>query len=163
MNAPQLLKRAVTLAAALTFAGAGTASADTTPMATAGVTYLQESFATISFSLVAQGTPSAADGRFEYRRVADGFDAQSSGVVTCYLQIGNRGYFSGQFDRPFLSGPTEVLFFNGVVVDGDGAGEADSAAVMLGADAPIPCNEVGTMSFLDAIASPIVRGNVVMH
>jgi hypothetical protein len=162
------LKAASTaLVAILALAGAGTASADVTDMATGGVEYqLDWTAGSVSISLVARGTPASAAGRIEYRRVAPGFDANSGGTVTCYLQVGSRGYFSGTFDRPFLSGPTEIRFFSGTVIDGDQmSGGVDRAFVALGADSPIPCADPGTMSFLDAMSanSPVTQGNIQVH
>jgi len=132
-------------------------------MATGAVAY--EGFVgTESISLVAHGSPADASGWMHFKRDAVlGFGANSEGPVTCYLQIGNRGYFAGEFKRTFLSGPTEIRFFNGIVVDGDQTGEPDSAFVELGADAPIPCNDPGTMAFLDAVSAPAVSGNIVIH
>jgi hypothetical protein len=155
-----LLLAAVMLAAVLVIAGSATASSGG-PMATGSVEF--QGFGTISISLAAQGTPVDATGWMEYRRVAEGFDANSGGPVTCYLQIGNVAYFGGEFRRTFLSGPTEIRFFNGVVVDGEQAGEPDQASVMLGADAPIACDEPGTMTFLFATTTPVNRGNIVVH
>jgi hypothetical protein len=63
-----------------------------------------------------------------------------------------------EFARTFFSGPTEIRFFNGLVVDGDQTGEPDSAAVELSADAPIPCTDSGTNAFLDDVATPVMRG-----
>jgi hypothetical protein len=122
-----------------------------------------QGFGTESIHLLAQGTPAAATGRLVYRRAAPGFDANAAGRITCFLQVGNRGYFSGTFFHPFLSGPTEIRFFNGVVVDASLDGSADEAFVMLGADAPIPCDDPGTMAFLDSMSTRITRGNFVVR
>jgi hypothetical protein len=104
----------------------------------------------VSFSFVASGSPSAATGRVQYQRRATGFEATSAGSVTCYLQVGNRGYLSGTLDRPFLSGPTEIGFFTATVVDGDATGGVDKAIVFLGADHVIPCDDPGNMAFLNS-------------
>jgi hypothetical protein len=154
-------------AAALLVLTSGVAAATTASpnagMATGAVAY--EGFGTVSIALMAQGSPEAARGQMHFRRDAEGegFDANSGGPVTCYLQVGNRGYFAGEFARTFFSGPTEIRFFNGIVVDGDALGEADRAFVTLGADAPIPCDNPGMMAFLDSVSRPVVRGNIIVH
>lgn len=162
----RLIAATMSLAAILAFAG--TASAGVSDMATGGFEYQPEGIPgwSVSIGLVAQGTPASANGRIEYRRIAEGFNANSAGTVTCYLQVGNQGYFSGVFDHPFLSGPTEIRFFSGTVIDGDQiAGGADKAVVTLNADSLIPCDDPGTMSFLDAMStnSPVTHGNVQVH
>jgi hypothetical protein len=157
----RVVSAAAAVGAALLFAVTGIASDGNNDMATGAVTW--EGFGTQSLSLAAQGTPTAASGWMHFRRVVEGFDANSGGPVRCYLQVGNRAYFSGEFARTFFSGPTEIRFFNGLVVDGDQTGEPDSAAVMLSADAPIPCTDSGTNAFLDAVATPVTRGNILVH
>jgi hypothetical protein len=161
----RVLAGAITLGAMLAAASAGAASPDPFDIATGGAEYQLDWIAgSVSFSLVAQGTPTDAGGRIEYRRTAEGFDANSAGKVTCYLQVGNRGYFSGEFDRPFLSGPTEIPFFSGTVIDGDQeSGDGiDHAFVELNADSLVPCDDPGSMAFLDAMAatSPVTHGNI---
>jgi hypothetical protein len=140
----------------------GIAVGDDSGMATGSVSY-QGWAGTETLTLAAWGTPSAAQGWMQFRRVAEGFDANSGGPVECFLQVGNGAYFSGTFTRTFLSGPTEVRYFNGIVVDSDQTGEPDSAFVMLGADAPIPCDDAGTMAFLDSVSFPVVGGNIIVH
>jgi hypothetical protein len=154
---------ALMLLTAAVFVAIGTASPSSAGMATGAVAY--EGFGTVSIALMAQGSPEAASGRMQFRRdvEGEGFDANSGGPVTCYLQVGNRGYFAGEFARTFFSGPTEIRFFNGIVVDGDALGEADKAFVTLGADRPIPCDDPGTMAFLDSVSRPVVRGNIIVH
>ena len=117
---------------------------------------------TVSFSFVAAGTPTDASGRVEYQRRAEGFDANSAGPVTCYLQVGNQAYFSGTFDRPFLSGPTEIAFWYATVIDGDATGGVDKAIVFLAVDHAIACDDPGRMSFLNSevASTPVARGQV---
>jgi hypothetical protein len=157
----RVLSTAVAVGSALLFAVTGIASAGDAGMATGAVTW--QGFGTPSISLVAQGTPTDASGWMQFRRSVEGFDANSGGPVLCYLQVGNRAYFSGVFARTFFSGPTEVRFFNGLVVDGAQFGEPDSVAVALSADAPIPCTTSWENDFLDAVATPVTRGNIVVH
>jgi hypothetical protein len=156
-----LLTATAAIGALLAFAGTSTASPTGGGIAVGAVEY--QGFGTTNIALVAQGTPASAHGWLVYRRAAPGFDANSVGQVTCYAQVGNRGYFSGVFVVPFLSGPTLIRFFNGVVVDASADGSADQAFIALGADAPIPCDEPFMTVFLDAVAATITRGNVLVH
>lgn len=122
----------------------------------------------VDLAFVAQGTPSDATGRVEYRRDWQGFEANTAGSVTCYLQVGNQAYFSGEFDRPFYSGPTAIPYFAATAIDGDWTGDAvDMAVVQLGADHPFACDDAGVMNSLDAMLSQwnsvVVKGNVVVH
>jgi len=137
----------------LTLALAGIATALPQPRAVGSVEYSGvwvPAGGTVKFSFVAAGTPTDASGRVQYQRIATGFDANSAGPMTCYLQVGNQAYFSGTFDRPFLSGPTEIAFWYATVIDGDATGGVDKAIVFLAADHSIACDDPGTMSFLDS-------------
>jgi hypothetical protein len=153
---------AVAVAATVTLTTAGTASSASSGMATGSLRY-EGWLGTESIALVAQGSPVAATGWMQFKRESTLFYANSGGPVTCYLQVGNRGYFTGEFASTFFSGPTEIRFFNGVVVDGDQTGEADRALVTLGADAPIPCDDPGTMTFLDTWNFAATAGNIIVH
>ena len=77
-----------------------------------------------------------------------GFDANSAGPVTCYLQVGNQAYFSGTFEHPFLSGPTEIAFYYATVIDGAGTSGVDKAIVFLAADHAVRATEQERCRFL---------------
>ena len=155
----------VALVAGSSLAGIATALPEQ-PRAVGGIEYSGGSWlppgASVKLSFVAAGTPTDASGRVQFRRSMTGFDANSAGPVTCYLQVGNQAYFSGTFDRPFLSGPTEITFFYATVVDGDPTGDVDKAIVFITAGQAVPCDEEGTMSFLDSqvTSNPVSQGQI---
>jgi hypothetical protein len=154
----RLLATGVTLGAVLVFAAAGTAAPTGGGMAVGVFEYPTNG--TVSGSVVGRGTPAAADGVLVYRSVEPGVpDVNAIGRITCYLQVGIRGYFSGMFIRPFSLFCTEIRFFTGEVVDRTPDGSLDEAFVMLRASEPIPCDTEN----LDAAATPITRGNIFVH
>jgi len=115
----------------------------------------------ITFSLVAKGTPANAHGRIKYRRDVQGFEARARGKVTCYLGVGNQGYFSGTFKKTFFSGPTEIDTFYGTVIDGAPSGMPDKAVVQITQSATgIPCDQPGIRAFLDSTAVVVTHGNI---
>jgi hypothetical protein len=153
------------LVCGLALALAGIATALPEPRAVGSVEYSGvwvPAGGTVNFSFVAAGTPTDASGRVQYQRRATGFEANSAGEVTCYLQIGNQAYMSGTFDRPFLSGPSEIAFWVATVIDGDTTDGVDKAIVFLEADRAILCDAPGIVSFLDSEVAntPVTRGQV---